>query len=75
METLLKEPKQTYRRSNGQFATREMAYADKQAKDNKRLLFDVEKYKRMYLSVVKENGELKRKFNQIKEIIKNGTPI
>lgn len=75
METLFNEPKQTYRRSNGRFATKEMAYADKQAKDNKRLLFDVEKYKRMYLSVVKENGELKRKFNQIKEIIKNGTPI
>ena len=75
METLFNEPKQTYRRSNGRFATKEMAYADKQAKDNKRLLFDVEKYKRMYLAVVKENGELKRKFNQIKEIIKNGTPI
>ena len=70
METLFNEPKQTYRRSNGQFATKEMAYADKMANDNKRLSFEVEKYKRMYLAVVKENSELKRKFNQIKEIVK-----
>lgn len=70
MKTLFQEPKQTYRRSNGQFATKEMAYADKQATDNKRLSFEVEKYKRMYLAVVKENNELKRKFNQIKELVK-----
>lgn len=70
METLFNEPKQTYRRSNGRFATKEMAYADKMANDNKRLSFEVEKYKRMYLAVVKENSELKRKFNQIKEIVK-----
>jgi hypothetical protein len=69
METLFKEQKQTYRRSNGQFATREMAYADKQATDNKRLSFEVEKYKRMYLAVVKENSVLKRKFNEIKELL------
>lgn len=70
MKTLFKETKTTYRRSNGQFATKEMAYADKQATDNKRLSFEVEKYKRMYLAVVKENNELKRKFNQIKELVK-----
>lgn len=70
METLFNEPKQTYRRSNGRFATKEMAYADKMANDNKRLSFEVEKYKRMYLAVVKENGELKRKLNQIKELVK-----
>ena len=69
MKTLFQEPKQTYRRSNGQFATKEMAYADKQATDNKRLSFEVEKYKRMYLAVVKENSELKRKFNEIKELL------
>ena len=69
METLFNEPKQTYRRSNGRFATKEMAYADKMANDNKRLSFEVEKYKRMYLAVVKENSELKRMFNQIKELI------
>lgn len=70
MKTLFQEPKQTYRRSNGQFATKEMAYADKQATDNKRLSFEVEKYKRMYLAVVKENSELKRKLNQIKDLVK-----
>ena len=43
--TILNEPKQTYRRSNGRLATREMAYADKQATENKRLSFEVEKYK------------------------------
>lgn len=69
METLFEE-KTTYRRSNGQFATKEMAYADKQANDNKRLSFEVEKYKRMYLAVVKENSKLKRKLNQIKELVK-----
>ena len=69
MKTLFQEPKQTYRRSNGQFATREMAYADKQATDNKRLSFEAEKYKRMYLAVVKENSVLKRKFNEIKELL------
>lgn len=68
METLFVE-KTTYRRSNGRFATKEMAYADKMANDNKRLSFEVEKYKRMYLAVVKENSELKRMFNQIKELI------
>lgn len=70
METLFKEQKKTYRRSNGRFATQEMAYADKQATDNKRLSLEVEKYKRMYLAVVKENSELKRKFNQIKDLVK-----
>lgn len=69
MKTLFQEPKQTYRRSNGQFATKEMAYADKQATENKRLSFEVEKYKRMYLAVVKENANLKQKLNEIKEII------
>lgn len=69
METLFVE-KTTYRRSNGQFATKEMAYADKMANDNKRLSFEVEKYKRMYLAVVKENSKLKRKLNQIKELVK-----
>lgn len=70
MDTLFNEPKQTYRRSNGRFATREMAYADKQATDNQRLQIEVDKYRRMYLSVVKENAELKRKINQIKELVK-----
>lgn len=70
MDTLFNEPKQTYRRANGRFATREMAYADKQAVENQRLRLECEKYQRMYLSVVKENTKLKRMFNQIKELVK-----
>ena len=31
MKALFEEPKKTYRRSNGQFATKEMAFADKTA--------------------------------------------
>ena len=49
------------RLSNGRFATKEMAYADKQNVENKRLRMEVEKYKRMYLVVAKENSDLKRK--------------
>ena len=52
------------------FCDQRMAYADKQSNDNKKLSFEVEKYKRMCLAVVKENGELKRKFNQIKDLVK-----
>lgn len=44
---------------NGRYATKEMAYADKQNGENQRLKLEVEKYKRMYLSVVKENTRLK----------------
>ena len=69
MKTLFKETKTTYRRSNGQFATKEMAYADKQAVENQRLRLECEKYQRMYLSVVKENTKLKRMFNEIKELL------
>lgn len=48
-----------HRLNNGRFATKEMAYADKQNVENKRLKFELEKYKRMYLAVVKENSRLK----------------
>lgn len=48
-----------YRFRNGRYATREMAYADKQESENKRLRMEVEKYRRMYLAVVKENIRLK----------------
>lgn len=70
MNALFKEDKIVYRRSNGQFATKEMAYADKQAVENQRLRLECEKYQRMYLSVVKENTKLKRMFNEIKELVK-----
>lgn len=48
-----------YRLRNGRYATKEMAYADKQMVENQRLRLEVEKYKRMYLAVVKENSRLK----------------
>lgn len=51
--------KPIYRLRNGRYATKEMAYADKQNGDNQRLKFEVEKYRRMYLAVVKENVRLK----------------
>lgn len=51
--------KPVYRLLNGRYATKEMAYADKQNGDNQRLRLEVEKYKRMYLAVVKENTRLK----------------
>lgn len=51
--------KPVYRLRNGRYATKEMAYADKQNGENQRLKFEVEKYRRMYLAVVKENVRLK----------------
>lgn len=48
-----------YRLRNGRYATKEMSYADKQNGENQRLKLEVEKYKRMYLAVVKENTRLK----------------
>ena len=58
---LFKMERPVYRLRNGRYATKEMAYADKQMVENKRLKMEVEKYKRMYLSVVKENSRLKNK--------------
>jgi hypothetical protein len=56
---LFKTGKPVYRLRNGRYATKEMAYADKQNGENQRLKLEVEKYKRMYLAVVKENTRLK----------------
>lgn len=56
---LFKMGRPVYRLRNGRYATKEMAYADKQMVENQRLRMEVEKYKRMYLSVVKENSRLK----------------
>lgn len=55
--------KPIYRLRNGRYATKEMAYADKQNGENQRLKLEVEKYKRMYLAVVKENIKLKSVIN------------
>lgn len=56
---LFKMERPVYRLRNGRYATKEMAYADKQMVENQRLKLEVEKYKRMYLAVVKENTRLK----------------
>ena len=71
MKALFEEPKQTYRRSNGQFATKEMAYADKQAQENAILKFEVEKYKRAYLTTAKRCIALERELKELKDKIKN----
>ena len=52
--------KPVYRLRNGRYATKEMAYADKQNGENQRLKLEVEKYKRMYISVVKEYERLRK---------------
>ena len=57
--TFFEMERPVYRLRNGRYATKEMAYADKQNSENQRLKIEVEKYKRMYLAVVKENTRLK----------------
>ena len=57
--TFFKMERPVYRLRNGRYATKEMAYADKQNGDNQRLRLEVERYRRMYLAVVKENTRLK----------------
>jgi hypothetical protein len=67
MKTLFPEPRP--RRANGQFATKEMAYADKQREENKRLRREADMYQRMYLTLYKENQKLKQKIENIKSIL------
>ena len=57
--TFFEMKRPVYRLRNGRYATKEMAYADKQNGDNQLLKLEVEKYKRMYLAIVKENTRLK----------------
>ena len=57
---LFKMERPVYRLRNGRYATKEMAYVDKQMVENQLLRMEVEKYKRMYLAVVKENVKIKR---------------
>ena len=59
-KTLFEIARPVYRLNNGRFATKEMAECDKIKGENLRLKFEVEKYKRMYLAVVKENAAMKR---------------
>jgi hypothetical protein len=71
METLFNEPKQTYRRANGRFATKEMAEMDKVKNENVYLRFEMEKYKRQALALASVNTLLRKELNEIKEKIKN----
>ena len=52
-----------HRLRNGRYATKDMAYADKQEMENRYLRIEVEKYKRMYLALAKANVRLTRKLN------------
>lgn len=61
--TFFEMERPVYRLRNGRYATKEMAYADKQNGENQRLKLEVEKYRRMYLAVVKENIKLKSVIN------------
>ena len=65
--TFFKMERPVYRLRNGRYATKEMAYADKQMVENQRLKLEVEKYKRMYLAVVKENVKIKRESYESKK--------
>lgn len=69
MNTLFEDQKIVHRRRNGQFATKEVAYADKVAEENKYLRNESEKYRRMALSLEKENRRLKDKLSQIKLLL------
>lgn len=71
MTTLFEDKKAVYRRSNGQFATKEVAYADKVAKENVFLRFELEKYKRAYLTTAKRCAALERELKELKDKIKN----
>jgi hypothetical protein len=69
MNELFELPKVVHRRKNGQFATKEMAMVDRVTEENKYLRNESEKYRRMALSLEKENRKLKERINQIKSIL------
>lgn len=69
MNTLFEDQKVVHRRRNGQFATKDVAYADRVAEENKSLRFEKEKYQRMALALEKENRRLKEKLLQIKLLL------
>jgi cell shape-determining protein MreC len=69
MNELFELPKVVHRRKNGQYATKEVAYADRVAEENKSLRFEKEKYQRMALALEKENRKLKERLSQIKSIL------
>lgn len=69
MNTLFGEQKVVHRRRNGQFATKDVAYADRIKEENKLLYHEKEKYQRMALALEKENRRLKEKLLQIKMLL------
>lgn len=69
MNTLFEEQKVVHRRRNGQFATKDVAYADRIKEENKLLNHEKEKYQRMALALDKENRRLKEKLLQIKMLL------
>lgn len=69
MNTLFGEQKVVHRRRNGQFATKDVAYADRIKEENKLLNHEKEKYQRMALALKKENRRLKEKLLQIKMLL------
>lgn len=69
MNTLFEEQKVVHRRRNGQFATKDVAYADRIKEENKLLNHEKEKYQRMALALEKENRRLKEKLLQIKMLL------
>ena len=68
MEALF-EDKQVYRRRNGQYATKEMAYADRMKEENKSLRLERDKYQRAWMSLVNENKRLREKIAEIKTLL------
>lgn len=69
MEALFEMPKVVHRRKNGQYATKEVAYADKIAEENELLKYEKEKYQRMAMALANENKKLKEKLSQIKLLL------
>lgn len=67
--TLFPEAPKVYRRSNGRFATKDQADADRQRNENKYLKLEVEKLRRMYLAASKRASRLERVIKQLKTII------
>lgn len=69
MNTLFGEQKVVHRRRNGQFATKDVAYADRIKEENKLLRLERDKYQRAWMSLVNENKRLREKIAEIKTLL------
>lgn len=65
-EAELFKPEGRLRRKNGQFATPEMAYADKHREQNRYLTYQLERQKRLVDPTEKENIRLRRELEEWK---------